>query len=133
MRFKEKSKDELLEFQSKLENLTFDLLNQYDFNYINTNAQKIADMKIRPLINNISNSLETSKFKVMQELIKEAKDPKSYSPLLLTFSDKVSSSLILLISAGIVGLNVGLEHYSRIKEAKKDGVYYLYKMQKYFT
>lgn len=95
--------------------------------------KKIADLKIKPLIENITSSLDNSKFKVMQELIKEAKDPKSYSPLLLTFSDKVSSSMILLISAGLVGLNVGLEHYSRIKEAKKDGVYYLYKMQKYFT
>lgn len=133
LRFKERSKDELLEFQSKMENLTFDLLNQYDYEYINTNAQKIADLKIRPLIENISNSLDNSKFKVIQELIKEAKDPKSYSPLLLTFSDKISSSIILLISAGIVGLNVGLEHYSRIKEAKKDGIYYLYKMNKYFA
>jgi hypothetical protein len=133
LRFKENSKDELLEFQTKLELLTFDLLNQYDFNYINTNAQKIADIKIRPLIENIRSSLDNSKFKVIQELIKEAKDPRSYSPLLLTFSDKISSSLILLISAGLVSLNVGLEHYSRIKKAKKDGIYYLYKMQKYFT
>lgn len=133
LRFKEKSKDELLEFQTKLETITLDLLSQHDLNYINNNAQKIADLKIRPLIENISSSLDNSKFKVIQELIKEAKDPKSYSPLLLTFSDKVSNSMILLISAGLVGLNVGLEHYSRIKEAKKDGIYYLYKMQKYFT
>lgn len=133
LKFKEKSKDELLEFQTKLETITFDLLNQYDFNYINNNAQKIADLKIKPLIDNISNSLDNSKFKVIQELIKEARDPKSYSPLLLTFSDKISNSMILLISAGLVGLNVGLEHYSKIKEAKKDGVYYLYKMKKYFT
>lgn len=132
LRFKENSKSELLEFQTKLETLQFDLLSQNDFTYINSNAQKIADLKIRPLIENISNSLGNSKFKVVQELIKEAKDPKSYSPLLLSFSDKISSSMILLISVGLVGLNVGLEHYSRIKEAKKDGVYYLYKMQKYF-
>ena len=105
LRFKENSKDELLEFQAKLELLTFDLLNQYDFNYINNNAQKIADLKIRPLIENISSSLGSSKFKIIQELIKEAKDPKSYSPLLLTFSDKISSSMILLISIGLVGLN----------------------------
>jgi hypothetical protein len=133
MRFKENSKDELLEFQTKLETLTLELLTQYDYNYINTNAQKIADLKIKPLIDNISNSLDNSKFKVVQELIKEAKDPKSYSPLLLTFSNNISNSMILLISAGLVGLNVGLEHYSRIKEAKKDGIYYLYKMKKYFT
>lgn len=133
LRFKENSKSELIEFQTKMETLTFDLLNQYDFNYINNNAQKIADLKIRPLIENISSSLGSSKFSVVKELIKEAKDPKSYSPLLLTFSDKVSSSMILLISAGLVGLNVGLEHYSKIKEVKKDGIYYLYKLQKYFT
>lgn len=133
MRFKENSKDELLEFQTKLETLTLELLAQYDYNYINTNAQKIANLKIKPLIDNISNSLDNSKYKVVQELIKEAKDPKSYSPLLLTFSNNISDSMILLISAGLVGLNVGLEHYSRIKEAKKDGIYYLYKMQKYFT
>lgn len=133
LRFKENSKSELIEFQTKMETLTFDLLNQYDFNYINNNAQKIADLKIRPLIENISSSLGSSKFSVVKELIKEAKDPKSYSPLLLTFSDKVSNSMILLISAGLVGLNVGLEHYSKIKEVKKDGIYYLYKLQKYFT
>lgn len=133
LKFKEHSKDELSEFQSKLENLTFDLLNNYDYNYINTNAQKIADLKIRPLIENINHTLNNSKYKVIQELIKEAKDPKSYSPLLLTFSDQVSNSMILLISAGMVSLNVGLEQYSRIKEAKKDGIYYLYKMNKYFA
>jgi len=133
LKFKESSKDELLEFQIKLESLTLDLLGKYDLSYINNNAQKIADIKIRPLIENINSSLVNSKFKVIQELVKEARDPRSYSPLLLSFSDNVSNTMILLISAGIVSLNVGLEHFSRIKEAKKDGIYYLYKMQKYFA
>lgn len=133
LRFKETSKDELLAFQSKIESLTFDLLNNYDYQYISQNAQKIADVKLKPLIDNINETLGTSKFKVIQELLKEVRDPKSYSPLLLTFSDKISSSLMLMISAGLIGLNTGLEHYSRIKEAKKDGVYYLYKMKKYFA
>lgn len=45
LRFKENSKDELLEFQTKLETLTFDLLSQYDFIYINNNAQKNSGLK----------------------------------------------------------------------------------------
>ena len=133
LRFKDNSKDELLAFQSKIESLTFDLLNNYDYEYIRQNAQKIADVKLKPLIDNISDTLGASKFKIVQELLKEVRDPKSYSPLLLTFSDKISSSLMLMISAGLIGLNTGLEHYSRIKDAKKDGVYYLYKMRKYFA
>jgi len=133
LKFKDNSKDELSEFQSKLESMTLDLLNNYDSDFINANAQKIADLKIKPLIENIRSTLDTSKFKVLQELVKEAKDPKSYAPLLLSLSDKISSSMILLISTGLVGLNVGLEHYSRLKEAKKDGIYYLYKMKKYFA
>lgn len=133
LRFKDNSKDELMEFKSKLEELSLDLLNNFDQAYINANAQKIADIRIKPLIQNISSTLDTSKFQLIQELIKEARDPKSYAPLLLTFSDKISNSMILLISAGLVGLNVGLEHYSKIKEAKKDGIYYLYKTSKYFV
>jgi hypothetical protein len=133
LRFKEKSKGELVEFQSTMERITFDLINQYDFDYINTNAQKIVDLKISPLVENIGKSLGNSKSKLIQDLINEAKDPKSYSPLLLTFSDKISNTLILMISAGMIGINTGLEYYSRIKEAKNDGVYYLYKMKKYFA
>jgi hypothetical protein len=133
LKFKENSKSELQEFQVTLENMSFDLLNNYDQAYIYNNAQKIADIKIKPLINNISRTLESSKSSFVRELIKEAKDPKSYAPLLLTFSDKISQSMILLISTGLIGLNAGLEHYSKIKEAKNDGVYYLYKMKKYFA
>lgn len=133
LRFKEISKNEVLEFQSILEKLTLDLITQYDYDYINANAQKIVDIKIKPLIENISKTLNNSSFRLIQDLIKEAKDPRSYSPLLLTLSNKISDTMILLISLGMIGLNTGLEHYSRIKEAKKDGIYYLYKMKKYFA
>lgn len=132
LKFKEQSKPELDEFKSKLESLSLDLLNNYDYSYINQNAQKISDLKIKPLVDNISRSIGHSKIKALQELIKEAKDPKSYSPLLLTLSNNVSNTMAILISLGLITLNTGIEHYSKLNELKKDGVYYLYKMNKYF-
>ncbi|MHA7109917.1 hypothetical protein ACRTDU_07305 [Sunxiuqinia elliptica] len=133
LKFRQNSQPELQAFKSKLENITFDLLNNYDFDYINSNAQKIAELKIKPLIEDINRSINTSKFSLIKDIVKEAKDPKTYSPLLLTFSESISNSMILLISLGIVSLNIGLENYSKTKNIKKDGVYYLYKLNKYFA
>lgn len=132
LEFKSKSKDELLAFEKTLESITLDLLSNYDQEYIMKNAQKIADLKIKPLVDNISKSLDISSFRVLQELVKEAKDPKSYAPLLLTFSEHISNTLALFISLGFVSISAGLEHFSNYKDAKKDGVYYLYKMNKHF-
>ena len=130
LKFKEKSRSELLEFQKTLESITLDLITNYDELYITNNAQKIANLKIKPLIENINKSMEMSDFKILQDLIREIKDPKSYSPLLLTFSNNISSTMAILVSLGLIGVKAGLEHYVNIKEIKKDGVYYLFKMNK---
>lgn len=133
MRFKENSKAELLAFRSSIETLTFDLLNNYDYDYITQNAQKIAELKMLPLIDKLCDSFGTSSFRLVQDLIKEARDPKSYTPLALTFSNQIPTTMILLVSCGIIGLSAAMDHYARQKEARKDGIYYLYKMRNYFS
>jgi hypothetical protein len=40
--------------------------------------------------------------------------------------------MALMISLGIVSLNVGLEYYKNLKDVKKDGVHYLLKLNKYY-
>lgn len=133
LEFKAKSKDELLAFKSKMNEITFDLMNNHEPEFISLNAQKIADLKIKPLLNDIDKQLGDSKLTIIRTLIQEAKDPKSYSPILLTLSNDYSNSLIYLVSLGIISLNTALEYYSKVKNSKKDGIYYLFKANKYFA
>lgn len=133
LNFREKSKDELLAFQAKMEEITFDFLKNYEYSEIIKYAQKIVDLKVSPLVKDIGNSLNRSNSKLMLDLINEAKDLKSYSPMLLTLSSNISSTFALLVSAGLISLKTGLEKYNANKEAKKDGIYYLYKAQQHFS
>ena len=131
--FKHKSKDELLAFKTTLEEITLDLLSNHSQAFITANAQKIAEIKIQPLLNDINLKLGDSKLTLTRALIQEVRDPKSYSPLILSLSSNVSTTLIYLLSLGIISFNTALEYYSKNKETKKDGVYYLFKASKYFA
>jgi hypothetical protein len=133
LEFRLKSKDELEGFRRTLENLTVGLLDKYDEAYINENAQKLVELKVQPLLKDIESKLKESKFKAFQQIVKEAKNPSSYSPLLLSLSDNVSSTMALMVSLGLISLNVGLEYYKNTKGVSKDGIYYLMKLNKYYA
>ncbi len=132
LRFRELMKDELQAFKSKMMEMTFDLQANYSEDYIRTNAQKIVGIKINPLVEDLRRKIKSNNFSVLDTLIEEAKDPKSYSPLLLTLSENISSSLILLVSLGFISAKTALEFYSKNKEVKKDGVFYLYELSNKF-
>jgi hypothetical protein len=132
LEFRLKSNDELTEFRKALETLTIDIFDKYDDLYISKNAQKLVDLKVQPKLDEIKNKLKESKFKGFQQTVQEIKDPKSYSPLLLTLSENISNTMALMVSLGLISINVALEYYRSNKEYKKDGVQYLLKLNKYF-
>ncbi|PPK93933.1 hypothetical protein LY01_02155 [Nonlabens xylanidelens] len=132
LEFRNKSKDELKEFKLTLEEITLNLLSNYDSEFISLNAQKIVELKVKPLIENLSEKLGDTKLTVAKSLITEIRDPRSYSPLLLTLSNDISNTLIYLVSIGIISFNTAFEYYSNNKKNKKDGIYYLLKAKKYF-
>lgn len=133
LEFRYKSNDELCEFRKTLENLTVDILGKYDSSYIQKNANRLIELKIQPQLENIKDKLKDSKYRGFRQLVEQIKDPKSYSPLLLTFSDNVSNTLALMISLGIISFNTALEYFQNNKEIRKDGIYYLLKLNKYFS
>lgn len=132
LEFRLKSNDELMGFKKTLETLTLDLFDKCDETYISKNAQKLVELKVQPKLDDIKAKLKDSKFKGFQQTVSELKDPKSYSPLLLTLTDNVTNTMALMISLGFVSLNVGLEYYKNLKDVKKDGVHYLLKLNKYY-
>lgn len=132
LEFRLKSNDELLEFKKTLETLTIDLFDKYDENFISQNAQKLVELKVQPKLEDLKTKLSESKFKGFQQTVQELKDPKSYSPLLLTLTENVSSTMAILVSLGLVSFNVALEYYNNTKNLKKDGIQYLLKLQKYY-
>lgn len=69
LNFRENSKEELLAFQEKMDEITFDFLKNYEYSEIIKNAQKIVDIKVSPLVKNIGDSLKRSNSKIMIDLI----------------------------------------------------------------
>lgn len=132
LEFRNRSVDELAAFKTKISELTLDLLNNYEWEFIFRNAQSMAEAKISPLIKDISFKLSDTKSSVLKSIIQEVRDPKSYSPLLLTLSNSVSNTLAMLVSLGFISLNTALEYYSQRRKITQDGIYYLFKAKKYF-
>jgi hypothetical protein len=55
---------------------------------------------------------------------------RSYTPLLLSFSENISTSLALLISVGLISYSTACEIIQERKEIKQDGLYYLFNTKK---
>ena len=132
LNFKEKSKDELIAFRETLDEITFDFLSNYSYSEISKNAQQIVNVKINPLVRDISKSLERNRSNFVLKILAAVQDPKSYTPLVLTLAPNIPGKIALMVSAGIISLKTGLEQYIEDKEIKNKGVYYLYKAKKHF-
>lgn len=123
-----KLKDELQAFRIYMQDLHLDLglLNDQE---LTANAKKIVESKIKPALEDLKRkTIETTK-NVPTRMISELKDPKSYCPLLLTFTENISNTLAIFVSLGIVSLSTAIEYFKENKEVKSNGIYYLLKLQ----
>jgi len=129
-----KAKDELITFKEYLQSLQFDLENNFDPEYIEIRSKEIVNSKIKPALKDLTRKFESLKSNIPSIILDELKDPKSYSPLLLTLTKDISDTLVLSISLGLIGLNAAIKLYRERQALKKNGMYYLlYLKNKTFT
>jgi hypothetical protein len=124
-----KMQDELGAFKTYLKSLQLDLEKDYNDNLLSLKAKEIVKTKIAPALEDISHKLNGLKVGVASSLLQEIKDPKSYSPLLLTLTNNFSSTYAILVSLGIISFNAAIESYSSKREIKSNGLYYLLKLK----
>lgn len=132
LEIRQKSKDELLQFREQIEKLHFELENSPNEKYFLEHTDAIIKAKVRPAINELINRISSLKLKIPQRVLEEIKNPKSYAPLLLTLTDKISNTSALLVSLGLISLSTALEYFEKMKDIKRNGYYYLLKLRKHF-
>jgi len=124
-----KMNDELTAFKTYLTNLQLDLDNNFDLKYISSRSKEIVEAKINPALQDITSKLKDIQLGTLTTILKEIKDPKSYSPLILTMTNDISSSYAILVSLGLMTLNTAIDHFKSKKEIKRNGLYYLLKLK----
>lgn len=129
LELKLKMKDELIAFKTYLTDLQLDLEKHFDERYIAAKAPEIVKTKISPALDDLADKLDGLKLNVASTILKEIKDPKSYSPLLLSVTNNITPTCAILVSIGLMSLTTALDHYKQNKEVKKNGLYYLLKLR----
>jgi hypothetical protein len=120
--------DELTAFKVYMKNFQLDLLQTYDDKFISLKSNELVKLKIMPALDDLKRKLEGLNVNIPVKILQEVKDPKSYSPLLLTFSNNFATSYAVLVSLGIISLSTALEYTTNKKEIKSNGLYYLLKL-----
>ena len=120
-------KDELSAFKYEIKHLSLNF-DMERYSKKNELSNYVA-VNISPRLKSLERQLQSLNRNFIKAAIKEIKDPKSYSPLLLTFFDNVSNTLLLLCSLGIISIDVVADHLSKKNELKNDGLYFLAKLR----
>lgn len=132
LELRHKLQDELEAFREYCKQLEFDLeLNGTDPNYIRVKSKEFVENKIQPSLNDLKRSLQDINLNVPLKILEELKNPKSYSPLLLSINNNIANTYALLISMGLISFSVAMDYYKSRKKIKSDGLYYLLKLNKY--
>ena len=102
-----------------------------DSKYLRAKSTEIVAAKINPAVEDLSKKLKGLNLSIPLNLLKELKDPKSYSPLLLSFTNNISNTYAILISLGLMTFSTAVDYYRSKKEIKNNGIYYLLKLKNY--
>ena len=127
-----KLKDELLAFKAynKALQLEFEL-DGMDEKYLRSKSAEIVNVKIKPALEDLQRKLKDVNLSIPTTILKEVKDPKSYSPLILSFTNNISSTYAILVSLGLMSFSTAVDYYKAKKEIKQNGLYYLLKLKNY--
>ncbi|MFJ7407388.1 MULTISPECIES: hypothetical protein [unclassified Lysinibacillus] len=124
-------RDELQSFRFEMDKMHFDLLNDFEKNEIEYHANEIVKFRIKPTIDELQSKASGSKLTLLNNLVKEIKDPSSYVPFVGTIFGHIPAHIATLISAGLIGTTTYLDYLNQVKEYKNNGLYYLLKLNKY--
>gem|GEM_PF-2123224 len=127
-----KLKDELLAFKDYNKSLQLEFeLDGMDEKYLRAKSIEIVNVKIRPALEDLERKLKDLNLSIPTSILKEVKDPKSYSPLLLSFTNNISNTYAILVSLGIISFSTAVDYYKAKREVKRNGLYYLLKLKNY--
>jgi hypothetical protein len=124
-----KLKDELEGFRQYVKQLHDELTLQYDGQVIYEKVGAIASTKVAPALKDITQKLKYINISIPQAILQEIRDPKSYSPLLLSFMGNVPPTISLLASLGFISSKVMIDYLREKGNVSTNGLYYLLKLR----
>jgi hypothetical protein len=123
-----KMTSELEAFRNAIAKLSADINSNPWSDEIEHDADKIIETKIKPSINDLRKSLEHSRWKIIQKVFDNIKDPTTYVPLIGTVMAGIDPSIALLASMGIAGFRSFYDFYLEKKSVKdSSGLLFLLK------
>jgi len=122
--------DELLEMQSYINEIPYMFS---DINLSSEDANLFIKHKINPSIKQLENKYYGLKTGLLRQMLKELKNPLSYSPLISTIFTNVPSSVAVLGSLGIIVGDSYLEYKMAKKELDANSLYFAVKINKYLN
>ena len=129
LELREKMSEELQAFKVYMKNFQLELQQNYDERFITLKSKELVKTKINPALNDLIRKLNGLNANIPVKILQEIKDPKSYSPLLLTFSNNIATGYAVLISLGLMSVSTAMDYINTKKEIKANGLYYLLKLK----
>lgn len=122
-----RANDELMELKSYINMLATSIPIDGD---IQLYAKEIINTKISPAIKDLENKIFNLKISTIQKIIRDAKNPLSYTPMLASIFTDVKPQIALAVSLGMIGSDLALELYKQYKDISNNPLYFSIKLKK---
>ena len=129
---REKTNSELLKFRSELETFQFNLQENYTLSEIQTKSSEIVKHKLNPSLIDLKRKIEGLHLSLPRMVFENFKDPRSYIPLIGTMFGGIPAHIATLLSLGVISGTTFLDYLKTRGDIKKNGLYYLIKLNKKF-
>ncbi len=126
LEIKHKASDELMELKNYINLLAKSI--PMDGN-VQLYIQEVINTKISPAIRDFENKILNSKINTIQKIIRDVKNPLSYSPLLASIFTDVKPHIALAVSLGMIGSDLALELYKQYKDITNNPLYFSVKLK----
>lgn len=127
LEIKHRAFDELMELKSYINMLATSIPIDGD---IQTYAKEIINTKISPSIRDLENKIRNLKINTIQKIIRDAKNPLSYAPMLASVFSDVKPQIALAVSLGMMGSDLALELYKQYKDISDNPLYFSIKLKR---
>lgn len=127
LEIRHRANDELMELKNYINMLATSIPIDED---IQLYVKEIINNKISPAIRDLENKIFNLKVNTIQKIIRDAKNPLSYTPMLASIFTDVKPQIALAVSLGMIGSDLTLELYKQYKDISINPLYFSIKLKK---
>lgn len=124
-----KLSDELLAFRSEMSRLQFEFEHEFGSEKILKDGRSIAKARLLPKIKDLERKVEKGHHQILKNLFSILRKPDPYVPMLGTSFAGLPVELSLLISLGIVSVEMAIDTIKAKQDINKNSLFYLMKLR----